>query len=151
MHMCVCIWRYILQNYNYKLHFQNLFIYHIPHVSINTMAAENLDVCTACDPWNSNIHLTMGKDRRRQMYPNVIQCLTLILVDYHRKCHSNKNMNTHLSTLFFVMISTSISRWPNLLTINTLGLGMPFLNNDTCAKRGLFIFAKVFFPVWCHP
>jgi hypothetical protein len=23
MHMCVCIWRYILQNYNYKLHFQN--------------------------------------------------------------------------------------------------------------------------------
>ncbi len=23
MHRCVCIWRYILQNYNYKLHFQN--------------------------------------------------------------------------------------------------------------------------------
>jgi hypothetical protein len=32
MHRCVCIWRYILQNYNYKLHFQNLSIYHIPHV-----------------------------------------------------------------------------------------------------------------------
>jgi hypothetical protein len=30
MHRCVCIWRYILQNYNYKLHFQNLSIYHIP-------------------------------------------------------------------------------------------------------------------------
>ncbi len=27
----VCIWLYILQNYNYKLHFQNLSIYHIPH------------------------------------------------------------------------------------------------------------------------
>jgi hypothetical protein len=33
MHRCVCIWRYILQNYNYKLHFQNLSIYHILHVS----------------------------------------------------------------------------------------------------------------------
>jgi hypothetical protein len=29
MHRCVCIWRYILQNYNYILHFQNLSIYHI--------------------------------------------------------------------------------------------------------------------------
>jgi hypothetical protein len=29
MHKCVGIWRYILQNYNYKLHFQNLSIYHI--------------------------------------------------------------------------------------------------------------------------
>jgi hypothetical protein len=27
MHRCVCIWQYILQNYNYKLHFQNLSIY----------------------------------------------------------------------------------------------------------------------------
>ncbi len=36
MHRCVCIWRYILQNYDYKLHFQNLSIYHIPHVSIRT-------------------------------------------------------------------------------------------------------------------
>jgi hypothetical protein len=64
MHMCVCIWWYVLQNYNYKLHFQNLSIYHIPHVSIGTLAVENLDVCTTCDPWNSNIQLTMVKDRR---------------------------------------------------------------------------------------
>ncbi len=64
MHMCVCIWWYILQNYKYKLHFQSLSIYHIPHVSIRTLAAENLDVCTTCDPWDSNIQLTMGKDRR---------------------------------------------------------------------------------------
>jgi hypothetical protein len=60
----VCIWEYILQNYNYKLHFQNLSIYHIPHVSIGTLAAEILDVCTACDPWDTNIQLTMVKDRR---------------------------------------------------------------------------------------
>ncbi len=59
MHRCVCIWQYILQNYNYKLHFQNLSICHIPHVFIGTLAAENLDVCTACDSWDSNIQLTM--------------------------------------------------------------------------------------------
>ncbi len=28
MHRCVCIRRYILENYNYKLHFQNLSIPH---------------------------------------------------------------------------------------------------------------------------
>jgi hypothetical protein len=33
-----------------QLHFQNLSIYHISHVFIWTLAAENLDVCTACDP-----------------------------------------------------------------------------------------------------
>jgi len=76
MHRCVCIWRYILQNYNYKLHFQNLFIYDIPHVSIGTLAAENLDVCTACDPWDSNIQLTMGIDWRWQIYPNVVQLVS---------------------------------------------------------------------------
>ncbi len=64
MHRCVCFWRYILQNYNYKLHFKNLSTYHIPHVSMGTLAAENLDVCTACDPWDSNIQLTMVKDLR---------------------------------------------------------------------------------------
>ncbi len=95
-HRCVCIWRYILQNYNYKLHFQNLSIYHIPHVSIGTLAVENLDVCTACDLWDSNIQLTMVKDQ-------------------------------------------------------TPGPGMPFLDNDTCAEGVLFISARVFFPVWCHP
>jgi hypothetical protein len=79
MHMRVCIWRYILQNYNYKLHFQNLFIYHILHVFIETLAIENLDVCTVCDLWDSNIQLTMVKDRRWQIYPNVVQCLILTL------------------------------------------------------------------------
>jgi hypothetical protein len=94
MHRCVCIWRYILQNYNYKLHFQNLSIYHIPHVSIETLAAEYLDVCTTCDSLDSNIHLTMGKDWRRQIYPNVLQCLTLTFVDSHHKCHSNRKLTT---------------------------------------------------------
>jgi hypothetical protein len=56
MHRCVCIWRYILQNYNYKLHFQDLSIYHIPHVSTGTLATENLDVCTACDLWDTADH-----------------------------------------------------------------------------------------------
>jgi hypothetical protein len=28
---------------------------------------------------------------------------------------------------------------------------MPFLDSDPCAERGLFISARVFFPVWCHP
>ncbi len=63
----MCTWRYILQNYNYKLHFQNLSIYHISHVFIETLAVENLDVCTACDPQDSN--MTMVKNRRRQLYP----------------------------------------------------------------------------------
>jgi len=63
----LCIWRYILQNYNYKLHFQNLFIYDISYVSMGTLAVENLDVCTTCDPWNSNIQLTMGIGRRWQI------------------------------------------------------------------------------------
>jgi hypothetical protein len=94
--LLVCIWPYISQNYNYKLHFQNLSIYHIPNVSIGTLAAENLDVCNACDLWDSNIQLTMVKDRRPRP-------------------------------------------------------GMPFLYSDTCAEGGLFIFARVFFPVWCHP
>ncbi len=91
-------WWYILQNYNYKLHFQNLFTYHIPHASMGTLAVENLDVCIACDPWNSNIELTMVNDQRPKP-------------------------------------------------------GMPFLDNNTCAEGegGLFNYARVFFPVWCHP
>jgi hypothetical protein len=36
----------------------------------------------------------MGKDQRRQIYPNVVQYLTLILVDCHRKCHLNKKLTT---------------------------------------------------------
>jgi hypothetical protein len=32
------------------------------------------------------------------------------------------------------------------------GSSMPFLDSDTCAKGGgLFIFAKIFFFVRCHP
>ncbi len=38
-----------------------------------------------------------------------------------------------------------------ILGVPPLGPGMPFLDNDTCAEGGLFIFVKVFFLVWCHP
>ncbi len=107
MHKSVCIWQYILQNYNYKLHFQNLSIYHIPHVFIGTLIAENFDVCTACDPWDSNIQLTMVKDRRWQIYP---------------QCHSNRKLTT-------ILISKSWG-WP------PPGPGMPFLDSDTCAGEG---------------
>ncbi len=37
-----------------------------------TLAVENLDVCIACDLWNSNIQLTMGIDWRREIYPHVV-------------------------------------------------------------------------------
>jgi hypothetical protein len=36
----------------------------------------------------------MGIDRRQQIYPNVVECLTLTFVDYDRKCHSNKKLTT---------------------------------------------------------
>jgi hypothetical protein len=35
---------------------------------MGTLIVENLDVCTACDSRDRNIQLTMGKDRRRQIY-----------------------------------------------------------------------------------
>jgi hypothetical protein len=63
MHRCVCIWRYILQNYNQTTFPKPLYIPHSACIH-RTLAAENLDVCTACDPWDSNIQLTMEKDQR---------------------------------------------------------------------------------------
>jgi len=36
----------------------------------------------------------MGKDRKRQIYFNVVQCLTLTLVDCYHKCHSNRKLTT---------------------------------------------------------
>ncbi len=106
MYRCVCIWQYILQNYNYKLHFQNLSIYHILHVFI---VFENLDVCTACDPWDSNIQLTMVKDRRWQIYP---------VADIDIK----------------------------ILGVPSPRLGMPFLDNDTCAEAGVIYLCHGFLP-----
>jgi hypothetical protein len=51
-----------------KLELQTTFSkpLYIPHSACIhlDLAAENLDVCTACDPWDSNIQLTMVKDRR---------------------------------------------------------------------------------------
>jgi hypothetical protein len=65
-----------------------------------------------CDPCNNNIQLTMGKDRRRQIYVGFV-------VDIDIK----------------------------ILGVPHVGLGMPFLDSDTCAEGGLFISAKVFFPL----
>jgi hypothetical protein len=36
----------------------------------------------------------MGIDRRRQIYLNVVECLTLTLVDCDRKCHWNWKLRT---------------------------------------------------------
>jgi hypothetical protein len=117
MHRYVCIWRYILQNYNYKLHFQNLSIYHIPHISMGTLAAENLDVCTACDLWDSKIQLTMGKDRGRQIYVEFVADIDI-----------------------------------KILGMLPPGTGHAFPRQwHMCRKGVLFICARVFFPVWCHP
>jgi len=42
-----------------------------------------------------------------------------------------------------------------ILEVHPLGPGMPFLDSDTCTEGGggggLFIYVRVFFPVWCHP
>ncbi len=102
----MCIWQYILQNYNYKLHFQNLSIYHIPHVFMGTLAPENFDVCTACDQRDSNIQLTMVKDRRRQIYLNIVQCQGVF------------------GPFGLILIS------------DPPGAGMPFLDSDTCPSGG---------------
>ncbi len=117
MHRCVCIWWYILQNYNFKLHFQNLSIYHIPHVFIGSLAAENLDVCTACDTWDSNIQLTMVKDQRRHIYP---------------KCHSNRKLTT-------ILISKSWGCPPP-------GVGHAFPRPRHMRKGGVIYFCESFFP-----
>jgi hypothetical protein len=83
-------------------------IYHIPHVSIRTLANENLDVCTACDLWDSNIQLTMGKDRRWQIYVGFVADVDI--------------------------------KWG----APPLGPSMPFLDSDTCAEGGGYLFLPGF-------
>ncbi len=115
--MCVCIWRYILQNYNYKLHFQNLSIYHIPHVSIRTLAAENLDVCTACDSWDNNIQLTMGKDRRRLLPPHLDLHLEVFVPKKKKEIAENITASSgHLKTQNLRTFDFSVSPNPHQKT-----------------------------------
>jgi hypothetical protein len=45
-----------------------------------------------------------------------------------------------------VLISTLMTHSPNLLTINTMGPGMPFLDIDTCAEGGVIYLYHNFFP-----
>jgi hypothetical protein len=80
MHMCVYLTVHITKLQLQTTFPKPLYIPHL-HVFIETLAAENFDVCTACDPRDNNIQLTTVKDQRRQIYPNVVQCLTLTLVD----------------------------------------------------------------------
>jgi len=49
---------------------------------MGTLAAENLDVCIACDLWDSNIQLTMGIDQRQQIYPNIVQLVSYLFSRY---------------------------------------------------------------------
>ncbi len=59
MHRCVCIWLYILQNYKYKLHFQNLSIYHIPHVSIEAFVPKKKEIAAAGGGWGVTEYLQL--------------------------------------------------------------------------------------------
>jgi hypothetical protein len=76
MQRCVYLTVHITKFQLQTTFFQNLFIYDIPHVSIGILAAENLDVCIAYDPWDSNMQLTMEIDRRQQIYPNIVQLVS---------------------------------------------------------------------------
>jgi hypothetical protein len=100
-------------------------IYYILHVSIETLATENLDVCTACDPWDSNIPLTMGKDQRQQIYVGFVADQNLGGASpWGRACLSWRATHAQKGVLFIS------ARCP------PLGLGMPFLDSDTGAEGG---------------
>ncbi len=119
MHMCVYLTVHITKLQLQTTFFQNLSIYHIPHVFMRTLVAENLDVCTAFDPWDSNIQLTMVKDQRQQIYP---------------KCHSNRKLMT-------ILISKS---WGCPARVP----GVPLLDSDTCAEGGGYLFLPGFFSLY---
>ncbi len=107
-----------------KLQLQNTFLkpLYISHSACihGTLAAENLDVCTTCDPWDSNIQLTMVKDQRRQIYPKS-QSLSRIqnepnfstsLMHPWPKSHSLSHHPPTTSCAFFILaILPSTSSW----------------------------------------
>jgi hypothetical protein len=63
----------------------------------------------------------MVKDRRRQIY---------------LKCHSNRKLTTRKLTTILISKSCGCPR---------LGLGVPFLDSDTCAERGgVYLFLSGF-------
>ncbi len=107
----MCIWWYILQNYNYKLHFQNLFIYHIPHVFIETLADENLDVCIACDPWDSNMQLTMVTKRRWQNIKILVVPLLGAGHAFPKQQHMCKGGVIYFCQGFFPYMMPSMDGW----------------------------------------
>jgi hypothetical protein len=128
-HKFVCIWRYILQNYNYKLLFQNLLIYDISHVSIGTLVVENIDVCTTCDREITTYNWPWEETKDNKYTPTLLNVwpwrLLIVIANatrtgnwWWRKTNGQlvpegdmmmRGMNTRLPTLFPVMISTSMT------------------------------------------
>jgi hypothetical protein len=50
--------------------------------------------------------------------------------------------------VFKVYLALLVSYWYQ----TPLGLGMPLLDSETCTEGGgVFIYARVLFPIWCHP
>jgi hypothetical protein len=121
MHRCVYFTVHI-QNYNYKLHFQNLSIYHISHVSIWTLAAENLDVCTACDPW-----------------------LMSEIATYSWPWEKTRDSKYMFGLLLIYWYQNLEGAPPGP------GHAFPWQRHMCRGRGGLFISVRLFFPVWCHP
>ncbi len=61
-------------------------------------AAENLDVCTTCDSWDSNIQLTMGKDQRQQIYVGFVADIDIKILGVPRPASSMPFLNSNTCT-----------------------------------------------------
>ncbi len=84
MQRCVCIWWYILQNYNYKLHLQNLSIYHILPRFFSCMMP-------SMDEWRDGWidgRVTWWKKLHEKWSRR-----PLLYVIYHMKIHLSNNTN----------------------------------------------------------
>jgi len=106
MHRCVCIWRYILQNYNYKLHFQNLSIYHISHVFIGTLVKDRRRIAKTaktlpCCAMSACIHFCMSSGFVWRIYVGFVADIDI-----------------------------------KILGVPPRGSGMPFLDSNTCVEGG---------------
>ncbi len=117
-----------------KLQLQSTFPkpLYIPHSACihGTLAAENLDVCSACDPWDTNTQLTMVKDgrpgaghafprqqhmRRRGGYlflPGFSSLYDAIHGWMTRRMDGKSFMTTMSSiTMSFIICNASFNRW----------------------------------------
>ncbi len=76
--------------------------------------------------------------------------VTLEIATYSWPCEKTRDSKYMLGLL--LMLISKCWGWPP----PPPGLGMPFLDRNTCAEGGaggggIFISPKVFFLVWCHP